>query len=350
MSQREEHEKYLLKAILSHSLSSENPSDETKLRAYKNSPSFFKAYENELLDEYNGFNFNDFSDNKEISTSNGDTLEIVKKHKVNFKLKDNNFKNEIKSNLKLIPKIGIKIEEKLKKNGYCTWDDLKNHDSFCDNASKLSDSLEDMELKDILALLEDNRYSKECGLNSLKAASLVEPENFKFMDIETLGLSNVPIILIGVASIENNNVISKQYLLRDPIEEPALLEAYLDNLDDDSVHVTFNGKFFDVPFIKQRLNYYRMPTDKLNKPHFDLLHFARNLWKDQLPNCQLQTIEKEIFGIERENDVPGQFVPGFYDTYLKKSNVGPLVPIVEHNREDIVSLVSFLMKMYDEIN
>ena len=207
MSQREEHEKYLLKAILSHSLSSENPSDETRLRAYKNSPSFFKAYENELLEEYKGFNFNDFSDNKEISTSNGDTLEIVKKHNVNFKLKDNNFKNEIRSNLKLIPKIGIKTEEKLKKKGYCTWDDLKNHDSFCDNASKLSDSLDDMELKDILSLLEDNKYSKKCGLNSLKAASLVEPENFKFMDIETLGLSNVPIILIGVASIENNNVI-----------------------------------------------------------------------------------------------------------------------------------------------
>ena len=184
----------------------------------------------------------------------------------------------------------------------------------------------------------------------LKAASLVEPENFKFMDIETLGLSNVPIVLIGVASIKNNNIISKQYLLRDPVEEPALLEAYLDNLDDDSVHVTFNGKFFDVPFIKQRLNYYRMPDDKLDKPHFDLLYFARNLWKDQLPNCQLQTIEKEIFGIERENDVPGQFVPGFYNTYLKNSNLGPLVPIVEHNREDIVSLVSFLMKMYDEIN
>lgn len=350
MSQREEHEKYLLKAILSHSLSSQNPSEETKLKAYKESPSYFKAYENELLDEYHGKTFKDFSGNHEISTDNGDALEIVKKSDINFNLKDNDFKNKLKSNLKLIPKIGLKTEEKLKEKGYCTWGDLLNHDSYCDNALKLSNSLDNMEFGDLIDLLEDNRYSKSCRFNSLRAASLAEPENFKFMDIETMGLSNVPVILIGVAEIQGEKIISHQYLLRDYDEEPAILEAYLSDLDEDSIHVTFNGKFFDVPFIKNRLNFYRMPSEILNRPHLDLLYFAKNLWKESLPNCQLQTIEKYIFDIERENDVPGQFVPGFYKTYLKKNNIGPLIPIVKHNHEDIVSLASFLMKMYEEVN
>ncbi len=31
-------------------------------------------------------------------------------------------------------------------------------------------------------------------------------------------------------------------------------------------------------------------------------------------------------------------VPEFYEAYLRTGNPGPLVPIVEHNRQDVVSL------------
>ena len=88
----------------------------------------------------------------------------------------------------------------------------------------------------------------------------------------------------------------------------------------------------------------------LDVPHLELMYFAKNLWKDDLPNCQLQTIERELFGIEREGDVPGQYIPNYYNTYLSERNIGPIVPIIEHNRQDIVSLASFLEKMYEEVN
>ncbi|MFW6041116.1 MAG: ribonuclease H-like domain-containing protein [Thermoplasmatota archaeon] len=38
-------------------------------------------------------------------------------------------------------------------------------------------------------------------------------------------------------------------------------------------------------------------------------------------------------------------VPHFYEIYLNKGNPGPLVPILEHNRKDIASLV----KLFKEI-
>ena len=169
------------------------------------------------------------------------------------------------------------------------------------------------------------------------------------MDIETKGLSNVPIILIGVAEIKGNNIIASQYFLRDYADEPNILEAYLNHLDEDSIHVTFNGKSFDVPFIKNRCRYNGIEGN-LDLPHLDLMYFAKNLWKDTLPNCQLQTIEREIFGIEREEDVPGQYIPGYYDAYLSQNNIGPIVPIIEHNAQDIISLASFLNKMYEDVN
>ena len=169
------------------------------------------------------------------------------------------------------------------------------------------------------------------------------------MDIETKGLSNVPIILIGVAEIRGNKIVASQYFLRDYTEEPSIIDAYLSHLDEDSVHVTFNGKSFDVPFIKNRCAYNGIDAN-LDLPHLDLMYFAKNLWRDKLSNCQLQTIEQEIFGIQREGDVPGQYIPGYYDTYLSQNNIGPVVPIIEHNCQDIISLASFLEKMYEEVN
>ncbi|HMK53905.1 MAG TPA: ribonuclease H-like domain-containing protein, partial [Methanobacteriaceae archaeon] len=82
--------------------------------------------------------------------------------------------------------------------------------------------------------------------------------------------------------------------------------------------------------------------------HLDLLYPSRNKWKSDLPNCQLQTLEKHLFGIERVDDVPGYLVPEFYKTYLKEGNIGPLIPIIEHNREDVITLIRLLSLIQKE--
>lgn len=344
-----EHERYLLKAILSNSLSSENPSKETIERGLKTSNSYFQQFKENLLKEYKGKKLEDIEGSKVVSTDSGETLKIINKEKMDFKLSENNIKEELRKNLKLIPNIGVNTELKLKEKGYLNIDSLKNHDRYSNKAIKLSKTLDDSSLDQILCLLNKNKYNRECRNNLLRCASLVNKEDFKFMDIETLGLSNVPVILIGIAEFKGNKIISSQYLLRDKSEEPAILEGYLSHLDENSVHISYNGLSFDFPFIKNRCNYYGINSN-LDNPHFDLIYFTRNLWKDKLPNCKLKTIEKYIFNIERENDVPGEYIPSYYETYLDESNIGPLIPIIEHNKQDIVSLASFLMKLYDEVN
>lgn len=346
--QDEEHEMYL-KRVLSNSIGSQNPSEDTKKKAIKLSNSYFQDYKQDLLEKYDGKRLRNLANSSIVSTDYGDTLKITEKEKIDFKIADNNFKEQINNNLKLLPKIGLKTEQNLKNKGYFTIESLKNHDRYCDVASKFIDEIDDLSFGEVVELLDNNKYSRKCRDNLLKSISLCDCENFKFMDIETLGLSNVPIILIGIAEIKGSKIISSQYFLRDIYEEPAVIEAYISHLDEDSVHVTFNGKSFDVPFIKNRCLSNRMDAN-LDLPHFDLMYFAKNLWKEKLPNCQLQTIEKEIFGIEREGDVPGQYIPDYYNTYLSEKNIGPIVPIIEHNRQDIVSLASFLEKMYGEVN
>ena len=341
-------EQYLKKA-LSESIGSQNPSEKAKNKARKMSASYYDDLKEKLLVKYENKSLNDVMDCKISDNSYGDVLKITKKEKIDFEIEDNDFKNQMNSNLKLLPKIGLKTEENLKKKGYTTIESLKEHDKYCDEASKFLNNIEEMSYCEILDLLDQNRYSKKCRDNALKSISLTDKENFKFMDIETKGLSNVPIILIGVAEIRGDKIIASQYFLRDYGDESNIIDAYLSHLDEDSVHVTFNGKTFDIPFIKNRCIYNRIDAD-LNQPHLDLRFFAKNLWGEKLPNCQLQTIEREIFKIQRDEDVPGKYIPGYYDTYLETNNIGPVVPIIEHNAQDIISLAGFLEKMYTEVN
>lgn len=341
-------ENYLRKA-LANSISSQNPSESAKEKARKLSPLYYDDLKEKLLIKYQDKSLGDVMDAKECPTSCGDVLRITKREKISFNLEDNDFKNQMNHNLKLLPRIGVKTEENLKNSGYETIESLKSHDRYSNAAEKFIKNLEGMKFSEIVDLLDANRYSKRCRDNMLRCISMTEPENFKFMDIETKGLSNLPIILIGVAEIKGNHITASQYFLRDYPEEPGIIEAYLAHLDEDSVHVTFNGKSFDVPYIKNRCMYNRMDAN-MDLPHLDLMYFAKNLWKDVLPNCQLQTIEREIFGIERVDDVPGQYIPGYYDTYLAQKNIGPVVPIIEHNAQDIISLASFLEKMYEDVN
>lgn len=348
MTDYNEHEMYL-RRVLSNSIGSANPSEEAKNKARKLSYSYFEDYKQSLLKNYADKELKDLPNSEIISTSFGDTLKITHEEKINFRIDDNDFKNQINHNLKLLPKIGIKTEQNLKKKGYPTIKSLMDHDKYCDSASKFVSQIDDMSFGQIIDLLDKNRYSKRCRDNVVRAISLTDKENFKFMDIETLGLSNVPIILIGVAEFKNDKIVSSQYFLRDIYEEPAVIEAYLSHLTQDSVHVTFNGKSFDVPYIRNRCLTNRIDLD-FRLPHLDLMYFAKNLWSEDLPNCQLQTIEKELFGIEREGDVPGQHIPNYYRTYLSEQNIGPIVPIIEHNRQDIISLASFLEKMYEDVN
>jgi uncharacterized protein YprB with RNaseH-like and TPR domain len=171
-------------------------------------------------------------------------------------------------------------------------------------------------------------------------------EDLAIIDIETLGISfENPIILLGIANIGKNKVCTHQFLLRDISDEPAAIWAFLSHIKNGSSLVTYNGEEFDIPYLKQRLGYYGM-EDSLSNPHFDAIHFARRKLWSKLHDCRLGTVEK-YFGIQRGMDIPGWLVPYFYNTYLKTRNVGPLVAIVKHNKQDLVNLGTVVSRLYE---
>ena len=83
----------------------------------------------------------------------------------------------------------------------------------------------------------------------------------------------------------------------------------------------------------------------LDKPHIDLLHIARRVWKLRLRRCNLTNLEEALLGIPREDDLPGALVPERFFSYLKTGDFGLFDDVLEHNAQDIASLCTLLAHM-----
>jgi uncharacterized protein YprB with RNaseH-like and TPR domain len=75
---------------------------------------------------------------------------------------------------------------------------------------------------------------------------------FVFLDTETPGMAGgtgTYAFLVGAARFVDGKFTLRQFFLRDPSEEPAMLEALTHFLAPCEALVTFNGKSFDAPLL-----------------------------------------------------------------------------------------------------
>lgn len=164
-----------------------------------------------------------------------------------------------------------------------------------------------------------------------------------FLDTETTGLAGgagTAAFLVGIGYVEGDRFLVRQYFMRDYHEEASLLHALASDLRRFSHLVTFNGKMFDLPLLdaRYRLNRERFPLTEA--PHLDLLHPARRLWKARLESCRLQSLERELLGLYRDDDIPGEEIPQVYFDYVRRRDARALARVFAHNRQDIVSLAA----------
>ena len=170
-------------------------------------------------------------------------------------------------------------------------------------------------------------------------------EQLAFLDTETTGLAGgagTLVFLVGVGTFVDNTFRLRQYFLRDPAEEAALLTALQEDLEAARGFVTFNGRAFDIPLLEMRYVMGLQRQWSLGAvPHFDLLFPARRLWQRLLPDCTLGTVEREICGVERTGeDVPGSEIPALYLEFLRTGDGAQMERVVYHNLVDVLSLVT----------
>lgn len=164
------------------------------------------------------------------------------------------------------------------------------------------------------------------------------------LDTETTGLATAAgtmAFLVGLGWWEGDRFRQAQLLLPDQPEEPALLALLRDHIPTDGWLVTYNGRGFDWPLLVTR---YRMARHEppAHAGHLDLLPFVRRVYRHRMTNARLQTVETELLGLVRHEDVGGWEIPGRYLDFLRLGVVEPLVEVVRHNREDVRSLARLL--------
>ena len=184
-----------------------------------------------------------------------------------------------------------------------------------------------------------------------RLASLV-PEDACFLDIEATGLEHgagTMAFIVGVAFRQGDNLITRQYLLREPSEERALLYCLLEDLDAHPLLITFNGKSYDLSVLETRLiicRFLEPQTCRLKlRPHLDLLHLSRNLHRGRWSDTRLGTLERHLLDFHRRDDMPGALVPSTWFHFLRTGDAGPLGQAVLHNLHDVWSMVALAERL-----
>jgi hypothetical protein len=166
-----------------------------------------------------------------------------------------------------------------------------------------------------------------------------------YLDTETTGLvggSGTLPFLIGMAWFEGEQLVVEQLLLPRPGHEAPMLARLRERIEQASVIVSYNGKSFDWPLLRTRFVLNRLSVPSL-PAHLDLLHCARRVYKTRLGSVRLVHLEQEILDYERIDDLPGELIPQRYFEFLRgNAEGGTLIPILDHNRSDLVALPALL--------
>lgn len=180
----------------------------------------------------------------------------------------------------------------------------------------------------------------------LEAPAHFQPRQAMVLDIETGGFAGAPVFLIGAVLLSEDELRVTQWLARDYPEERAILRGLAGAAAAHTTWITFNGKSFDGPFVRERAIVNRVP---LAEPctHLDLLHLARRRWRGRFPNFRLETLERCLCGSARVGDIPGADIPAMFHHFIRTGNAAPLRPVLEHNQRDLLTCVELLRRLLD---
>jgi uncharacterized protein YprB with RNaseH-like and TPR domain len=309
-----------------------------------------------IADQYKDKKIEDLFRNHDIvSNTMGQFMEIIWKEEafqcdLNLSLS----KKKILRNLKTIYYIGETLERQLNRKGVKSLYDLKINLKYNLSAHRVLDLIENKEYRSL-------RRNK--SIFDLDVAYCFDLEELLFLDIETLGLYDSPIIMVGLGYFKNNNFEIHILFARDLEEEIAMCEHLkTEILPKYNCFITYNGKSFDIPYIANRFMYFfdenpmiseeELPYERFNSKfhHIDLYHNCRRKYKGTFENFTLTCMEEKLLNIKRENELPSSLVGLCYKKYLDAPlrYVGLVKEIIEHNYWDLYSLPLILQKLLED--
>ena len=177
---------------------------------------------------------------------------------------------------------------------------------------------------------------------------VVARERLVCFDTETTGLAGgvgTKAFMIGASRWSGGLLLTRQAYLTALAGEAAMLALFRDWLDEDSILVSYNGRSYDAPLLKGRYRIHRLAHPFETRRHVDLLHPVRRAYRGRWINCRLATVERELLGIVREDDLPGAEAPAAWLAFLRGESSRNLARVITHNQQDLRSLAALIAHM-----
>ncbi|MFX1239309.1 MAG: ribonuclease H-like domain-containing protein [Promethearchaeota archaeon] len=263
----------------------------------------------------------------------------------------NKTRQRLTHNLKIALNIGEKTEKKLKARGLKTLRDLTHTLRYRRPAL---DVIKLIKGKNHARLIQ-NRYV--CDLD---VAFCFDVEDLLFIDIETLGIFDCPMIIVGIGFFKNSHYEIQLFFARTLEEEISICEHLRKSiLKNCKCFVSYNGKSFDIPFIANRFLYFfdenpmisekDLPYKESNTlfHHIDLFHNCRRKYKNEFNSFSLANMEEKLLNFYRTNELPSNLVGACYRKYIENPEryIGLVKECIEHNYFDVYTLPLILEKL-----
>lgn len=166
------------------------------------------------------------------------------------------------------------------------------------------------------------------------------PEDYIFIDIECTGLAKekTDLYLVGVCSYKDESLIFRQWFLESPSEEAAVLSDVAKYLEDYKTLVTFNGNFFDLPYLDYHAKKAGVPSPYLSMNSLDL-YLSFKCLKRLFSMERTRQKDFEVFiGDNREDTYGGGELINVYYDYLSSRDDELLHLLLLHNEEDVLEM------------
>ena len=231
-----------------------------------------------------------------------------------------------------IPGIGPKTEQRLWDSGLLTWTDLLERTDLPLPTGKV-DRARAMIQESVRRLRADDAVYFYRALPTHQHWRLFPAfrHSAAYVDIETTGLGNPGDMITTIAVHDGGPV--RHYVQGDNLNE------FGRDIERYQLLVTFNGKCFDVPFIRSYLG------APMPHAHVDLRYVLSSLgYGGGLKRCE------KTLGIDRRDlaELDGYFAVLLWHDYARRGNARALETLLAYNVLDVLNLETLMVIAYNK--
>ena len=185
------------------------------------------------------------------------------------------------------------------------------------------------------------RFDELAASAGLCMAADAREDDLLFTSLESCRKDG-PVFLAGMMYFADDQFIFEQCLARTPDEEPAVIQAVLDRLNDVAIVVTFNSRIGDLELIRRRAADLPVHMPDRMPPKLNLRSEFRKLWKGRLRSFSLNALEQYFFGRRRKAVLDRSAIPEIYRHFLETADAAGLRRVFDRNMLDLLTMSQLL--------